>query len=235
MWYPQNKKELDEDLERFLNQKINQKPENIHGLIVPHAGYEFSGRIAGKAFSLLRDKKIRRAIIMGPSHYIPLHGIVTSGKKQWETPLGKIKLFNSGFEEKNIEKEHSITNQIPFLQKLNIREVLPLMTGEITDEQAAEIAQKISKIPAVYIFSTDLSHFFPYETASKKDRQTTKIIENLDLKNSSNIDACGIYPLLIMMHLCKIKNWKPKLIGYKNSGDITESKSSVVGYASFYF
>ena len=75
----------------------------------------------------------------------------------------------------------------------------------------------------------------PYELAIKKDKQTIKIIEKLDFKNSEKIDACGKNPLLILMHLCKIKKYKPKLIEYKNSGDITKDKKSVVGYASFYF
>ncbi len=234
-WYPEDKKELMKELDELLSQKNKISPKEIHGLIVPHAGYEFSGKVAGKTFSLLKDKKIEKAIVLGPSHYIPLHGVLTSNKKQIETPLGKIKLFNKDFKFEGIEKEHSINNQIPFLQKLGIREIMPLMVGEITDEEAKEIAEKISDIKALYIFSTDLSHFLPYENAVKKDKITIKLIEELNIKNFEKIDACGFFPLMIMMHLCKTKNWKPKLIEYKNSGDVTEDKSSVVGYAGFWF
>jgi len=176
-----------------------------------------------------------KAIIIGPSHYAYLIETVTSNKQEWQTPLGKIRLFNTNFPSANIDQEHSITNQIPFLQKLNIKQIMPLMIGEITNEQAKQIAEKISKISASYIFSTDLSHFLPYEQALKKDKQTIHIIENLDLKNTSKLDACGIYPLLVLFHLCKLKNWNPKLIQYKNSGDITGDKGQVVGYASFFF
>ncbi len=234
MWYPQNKKELKKELDQFLNQE-NKKINEIHGLLVPHAGYSFSGSIAGKAFSLLKNRKINKAIIIGLSHNMPLKGVLTSYKKQWSTPLGKINLFNVNFEEGDIEDEHSINNQIPFLQELNIKEVMPLIVGEITNKEAGQIAKKISEINAVYIFSTDLSHFLSYKQALKKDKETIKIIENLSLDDFSKIDACGFFPLLVMINLCKLKNWKPHLIKYENSGDIIADKLSVVGYASFYF
>jgi len=238
MWYPQEKEELERELDMFLNGgKINRKKPQMsaHGLIVPHAGYEFSGKIAGKAFSLIKNQKIKRAVILGPSHYFPLSGALTSNKEKWETALGDVKIFKTDFKEAKIEQEHSIDNQIPFLQRLGIKEIMPLVIGELTNGQAKEIAEKLSKIPALYVFSTDLSHFLPYEQALKKDKETIKLIENLDLKNFHKIDACGFYPLLVMMHLCKLKNLKPHLVEYKNSGDITGEKSSVVGYASFWF
>jgi len=235
MWYPNEKESLEEEVEEFLNQRTNKGIKKITGLIVPHAGYEFSGSVAGRAFSLIKNQKISRAVILGPSHYFPLEGVLTTDKTKWETSLGKIKTFNTDFKPEKIEQEHSIDNQVPFLQELGIEEILPLVVGEITNEQAEEIAQKLSKIPALYVFSTDLSHFFPYEQAIKKDKETIKLIEKLDLKNFYKIDACGFYLLLIMMHLCKIKKTKPHLIEHKTSADVTGEKENVVGYASFFF
>jgi len=238
MWYPENKKELEEFIQNSFKQDANikEKPMKIHGIIVPHAGYEFSGMIAGKAFSLLKDKKVEKAVILGPSHYVQLKKAVTSDKFEWETPLGKIKLFNTGFPATDIEKEHSIKNQIPFLQKLKVKEIMPLMVGEIIDEQAELIAKKLVKQDALFVFSTDLSHFLHYDNAKERDKRTIKIIEDLELDNWKNLDACGIFPLLIMFHLCKLLNTKPHLIEYKNSGDVTNDKyHGVVGYASFWF
>jgi MEMO1 family protein len=249
MWYPENKKELEEFIDDSFKANSREdtskkplgvvdkdKPMKIHGIIVPHAGYEFSGRIAGKAFSILKDKKIEKAIVLGPSHYVQLKKAVTSDKFEWVTPLGKIKLFNTGFPTTDIEKEHSIKNQIPFLQKLGIKEIMPLMVGEIIDEQAELIAKKLVKQDALFVFSTDLSHFLHYDNAKERDKRTIKIIENLELNNWKNLDACGIFPLLIMFHLCKILNTKPHLIEYKNSGDVTNDKyHGVVGYASMWF
>jgi hypothetical protein len=237
MWYPSSKKELEEFINNAFKQELSLKeiPKKINGLIVPHAGYEYSGMIAGKAFSILKDKKIDKAIILGPSHYIATNQVLTTNQKQITTPIGSISTFNIDFQEADISKEHSINNQIPFLQKLGIKQILPLMIGNINNNQAKEIAEKIAKIPAIYIFSTDLSHFLSYKTAIVQDKHSINLIEDMDLSNSNKIDACGIFPLLILFHLCKIKNTSPKLIEYKNSGDVTGERSSVVGYASFWF
>ncbi|MBD3247192.1 AmmeMemoRadiSam system protein B [Candidatus Pacearchaeota archaeon] len=236
-WFPQDKEELNNVLEKFLKEKSKASISNTHGLIVPHAGYEFSGKIAGKAFSLLKNSKKKKAIIIGPSHYMGFTGVKVL--ENIETPLGKIKLIPSNFNAiafENIPHEHSVKNQVPFLQKLGFEEILPLVVGDVGNEEAKKIANYISEIKnAVYIFSTDLSHFNNYNKAVKKDRNSIKIIKDLDLQNWEKIDACGSSALLVLMHLCKLKNWKPKLIEYKNSGDVTEDKSSVVGYASFYF
>jgi len=236
MWYPQNKKELNNLLDKFLKQKTKSK-QKIHGIIVPHAGYEFSGKIAGKAFSLLKNSKTKKATILSPSHYFPFHGILTTKKEYWQTPLGKTKITENNFKKNSIEQEHAIDNQIPFLQKISIKEILPLLVGEIGMNEAKQIAERLSSFQGLFIISTDLSHFLDYNSAIEKDKKTINAILNLDLdkliKNENS--ACGIFPLIIIMHLCKLKNWKPCLIEYKNSGDITGNKNSVVGYASFSF
>jgi MEMO1 family protein len=236
-WFPQDKKELDSLIDSYYNQKQDTiRQAKINGLIVPHAGYEYSGKIAGTAYSLLKNKKIKKAIILGPSHYKLLKKTLTTDKFSWKTPLGEIKIFNTGFPTSDIEQEHSIKNQVPFLQKLGITEIMPLMIGEIVPEEAKRIAEKIFKEDAIFVFSTDLSHFMHYDMANKIDRSSIKIIENLETENIENLDACGKYPILVMMYLCRLMNTRPKLIEYKNSGDVTNDKiHGVVGYASFYF
>jgi len=238
-WYPENKKELENLLDKFLNQKletndIKNLPEKIHGIIVPHAGYEFSGEITGKVFSLFKNKKIEKAIVLGPSHYTGFYGVRVLQKN--ETPIGRITITKNEYNK--LAYEHSVDNQIPFLQRLDIWEVLPLIIGELSSEDAEEIAKKIADEISeknVLVISSDLSHFLSYDEAVKKDKKSIKMIEELDIKNFDKIDACGIFPLLILMHLCKIKKWKPQLIEYKNSGDIVNDKKSVVGYAAMVF
>ncbi|MBR9705939.1 AmmeMemoRadiSam system protein B [Candidatus Pacearchaeota archaeon] len=233
MWYPENKRILNTQLTKFVGRKRGKK---INGIIVPHAAYLYSGAIAGSAFAYLKGKKYKKAVILGPSHYVHLYEAATSNRKKWSTPLGNIDLFNKDFPTADIRREHSITNQIPFLQKLGFEEIMPLMVGQITNEKAEEIAKQLAKLKnTVLIFSTDLSHFLPHEVATQKDKHSIKLIEDLNFQNFKQIDACGIYPLLILFHLCKLKKTKPKLIQYKNSGDITKDHSAVVGYASFYF
>jgi len=235
MWYPTDNQELQEAIKRFLQDKKNAKKiiKEIHGLIVPHAGYEFSGKIAGKAFSLLKSRKIEKAIVLGPSHYSRFYGI--KALKAIKTPLGEAKIIKNNFEK--IEYEHSINNQVPFLQVISPSvKILPLAVGEISPEDAKKIAEYLLSIKnAVYIFSSDLSHFLNYEEAVKRDKKTIEIIKDCNEKKIENADACGIFSLLILIELCKIKSWKPKLIEYKNSGDVIGEKNSVVGYASFWF
>lgn len=235
MWYPEHRQELEEFIENIFKKKTNIKPKKINGLIVPHAGYEYSGKIAGKAFSLLNGKRLDKAVIIGPSHYVYLSDAMTSNLEEWKTPLGIIQLGKINLLTGDIEQEHSIKNQVPFLQKLGIKQLIPIMIGKITEDKAKELAKKIAKIKAVYIFSTDLSHFLEYEKAKETDKRTINIIEKMDMENFKQVDACGYFPLLVLMHLCKIKKTKPHLIEYKNSGDIVEDRSSVVGYSSFWF
>jgi len=235
MWYPENKQELENFINNSFKKKLNIKPRTINGLIVPHAGYEYSGEIAAKAFSLLKGRKIDSAIIIGPSHYVSLEGFMTSNLNEWKTPLGAVKLGKINLPLGDIESEHSIKNQVPFLQMLGIKQIIPIMVGNITNEDAKELARKLSKIKAVYIFSTDLTHFMEYNKAKEKDAKTINILEELDFENFDSVDACGYFPLLVLMHLSKIKKTKPHLIEYKNSGDITSNKSSVVGYSSMWF
>ena len=232
VWFPQEKEKLNDTLKKFMSQEVEKPSSMIHGLIVPHAGYVFSGKIAGKAFALLKNKKIEKAIVIGPSHYMGFEGIRVLNSV--ETPLGKPKIPENSFEK--LEYEHSVHNQIPFLQKLNPNiEVLPLVVGELSNEKAKNFAEKISKINGLYVFSTDLSHFLNYDEATKTDKKSIEVLRGLNISRFEEIDACGKFSLLIMMHLCKLKNLKPHLIEYKNSGDVTGDKSQVVGYASFWF
>lgn len=234
-WYPQDKEELNLVLDKFLNNKQLKKIKQIHGIIVPHAGYDYSGSITGKAFSFLKNSKFERAVVFGPSHRVGFNGI--SVLSSIKTPLGEVDIIKEDIKQiTGLNYEHSVDNQIPFLQKIGINKITPIVVGNLNEKEAEKIAEHFSKIKnAVFVFSTDLSHFLPYNEAEKKDNQTIKIIEKLDIKNINKIDACGTYPLLILMNLCKIKSWKPHLIEYKNSGDITKDKSSVVGYSSFWF
>ena len=234
-WYPSEKEKLVSMLDKFLNERNLGNLKDINGLIVPHAGYEYSGKIAGKAYSILKNSNPKKALILSPNHYFYFRGILSHNEKFWETPLGRTKIICSNFEKADLKKEHSIGNQVPFLQRIGIKEILPLSVGKISIEEAKEIAEKIENFDGKIIVSTDLSHFLPQEEALKKDKETVEAVKKLDISKLNENCACGIYPLIILMELCKIKNFKPKLIEYKTSGDIAGEKRSVVGYASFIF
>jgi hypothetical protein len=239
MWYPLQKEKLIEVLDSYLKEDLikKHKTQRAHGIIVPHAGYEYSGEIAGKAYSYIKGWK--KAVILSPNHYFPLNGVVSHNDPEWQTPLGKVKIIKNNFRKANLTQEHAIDNQIPFLQKLGIKEILPLVIGEINEKETHIIAKQLEDYSqdCVFIISSDLSHFLDYSSATARDNLTIKAIEKLDSKKLKKYEnsACGIFPLLILIELCKIKGWKPKLLEYKNSGDITGDKDKVVGYASLTF
>ncbi|RMD45703.1 AmmeMemoRadiSam system protein B [Candidatus Pacearchaeota archaeon] len=239
MWYPQEKDELEREVRRFLS--CGEGRKGVHGIIVPHAGYVFSGAVAGQAYSMISGIA-KKAVVLSPSHYIPLAGVLSHNKDFWETPLGKLSVNDFGFRTQKIDlkREHAIDNQIPFLQEAGVKEILPLMVGEIDLDEAEDFAKRLSKIYSeekelVFVFSTDLSHFLSYDSAVEKDLRTIRAIENLDLKGLKENCACGFFPLLIFFSLARMRRWRAKLIDYKNSGDVTEDKSRVVGYGAFWF
>ncbi len=231
-FYPKNSEVLCALLDGLMSSDFKVEGK-VHGLIVPHAAYGLSGGVAGRAFALLKKEKWDKVVILGPSHNVGCHGIMALDSI--ETPLGDVKIVKNNYGK--LKKEHSIKNQIPFLQSLDgDLEVLPLAVGQLEFDEAREIAEQFAgDTTSLFIFSTNLSHYLHYNEAVKEDKKTVKMIENLDFDRFGEVEACGIYPLLIMYHLCKMNKWKPKLVEYKNSGDVTNIKKKVVGYAGFWF
>jgi MEMO1 family protein len=252
-FYPSDRQELSLMIESFLKKSSGKLPaganrlENLHGLIVPHAGYQFSGSTAGKAYRLILGKKFTRVIILCPNHTLFLNRIAVDTNNSWRTPLGEVKvdrescskldsdLFVPG--ESSHLREHAIEVQIPFLQKiLPDFKIVPLVVGTIHGDTAERAAHEILKIvnhETLLIISTDLSHFLSVREAEKKDSESIKNILSLD--SDSDVDACGAYSLSILKEICRIKKWTPKLVEYTNSGKVTGDNSKVVGYASFWF
>lgn len=249
-FYPSDKQELSETVDFLIRGNSEKKRElldNIHGLVVPHAGYFYSGKTAGEAYRKILGKKFGRAVILCPNHSLFLNKIAFDTNNYWKTPLGEVKVDNetcSGLSSRVFVpsasshlKEHAIEVQIPFLQKtLKSFKIIPLVVGTIKEEDVKIAAHEILKImdhETLLIISTDLSHFLTEREAERKDSSSIKSI--LSPESDSEIDACGSYSLKILKEICRIKKWTPKLIGYTNSGKITGDHSRVVGYASLWF
>ena len=244
MFYPADKKELNKMLSEFLKESRTEE-KALNGIIVPHAGYIYSGKTAAFAYNafmnFLKENQIRNLVILGPAHRVYINDIYQDSNKTWETPLGKIELKKIE-EIKSSEKfhlgEHSMEVQIPFVQKILEEtkkkiEITPIIVGEITEEQAKKYAEILLKLGnAFFIISSDLSHFVPKTEAEKIDYETIKRIIS---KNYENIDACGKYPLMIAIEMAKSKNWSFKLLKYSTSAEASNDESAVVGYASLAF
>ena len=212
---------------------------NLRALIVPHAGYIYSGPVAAYAYSLLKNFKHKKLkiILLGPSHYVHNDEAVCDDNDFWETPIGKVKIFENDFPKNGMPhmREHCLEVQIPFLQRvIEDFEILPLVAGDTNPKETSKKIIEILDKDTILIISTDLSHFFDYDTANKIDKNTIDAIKNLDYdKLAEEGDACGKIPILTAIDIAKKLNWKIRLLDYRNSGDTAGMKSSVVGYASF--
>jgi len=216
-------------------------------LILPHAGYIYSGIVAAKGYRLLTKYKdmIDRVVLLGPSHRVGFLGIALPVDDEFETPLGNISVDTALL--KQLEaleavsyrsdahlKEHSLEVHLPFLQQcLGEFELLPLVVGQATPKQVANILEHLWSLKnTLFIVSSDLSHFNPYEVAKVKDHQTMEKI--IALKTNLNGDeACGCHPVNGLLLQAKQQSLHCRLLSMCNSGDTAGDKDRVVGYASF--
>jgi AmmeMemoRadiSam system protein B len=249
LFYPAEKKELQKQVRAFLKGKPAATKGKLKALIVPHAGYVYSGGVAGKGFQLLKGlnpKTEWEFILLGPSHTVAFEGAGLSQAEKWKTPLGTVFISKRANEflspflrhfENAHGQEHCLEVQLPFLQEaIEKFSIIPIVAGEIDSEALAiELESKLTE-KTVFIASSDLSHYLSYEKAVEKDQATIQAILELDIeKMEKNGDACGKTPILVLMHIAKQKNWKPVLLEYKNSGDTAGDKKRVVGYVSIAF
>jgi MEMO1 family protein len=246
-FYPANKKELENLIEKYLaNVKLPELTGEIKALICPHAGYIYSGQVAAFGYKLLEKKKYKDAVIFGPSHRYQFDNLALGDFESWETPLGKIsvsELYKKLSQEKYFqnnddahELEHSIEVQLPFIQMvLKNSQITPISTGTVNNHKLiAETLKKYLNSETLIIASSDLSHYQYYLDAEEDDRHTIEEICRLE-KDISHDEACGADGIKILIELAKLMNWKPQLLKYQNSGDITDNKDEVVGYAAIVF
>jgi hypothetical protein len=132
--------------------------------------------------------------------------------------------------------EHSLEVQLPFLQRtLEQFTIVPIVFGRAGPEEVAEALQRVLNEKTVLVASSDLSHYYPYETAKRLDASCIQAICDLDVEGMQQQDACGKGPILTLIHLAKRNGWRAKLLDYRNSGDTSGDKSGVVGYAAIAF
>jgi MEMO1 family protein len=253
-FYPANPETLRKEVTGFIDKasyNINDdsKTKNLKGVIVPHAGYVYSGPVAGFAYRRIREMDAanpgrKTVFILGPAHFA--YTTASIGMfDSFVTPLGKIKVNRTICQtlqkdetfDRSTEAhlpEHSIEVQLPFLQEcLADFEIVPILLGEINPAVLADKLQPyFGKDHNLFVFSSDLSHYLPYEEAVKKDRKSLEIITGMKIEEEPSIDACGHTGIKTAMRLARNTGVKIKLLDYRNSGDTAGDKRAVVGYAS---
>ncbi len=263
MFYPADPEQLSDDVRRHLAEgKRHELAVNDASgpsgrptaIVAPHAGYPYSGPIAGSAFAALEAgdsslPPIRRAVILGPSHHVAFRGLATPGSDAFSTPLGPVAVDRDAIDEilalpwihesdAAHRQEHSIEVELPFLLAVagpDIR-IVPLVVGEASADEIAETIERLQTGPdTVTIISSDLSHFLPYPVAVEFDADTAERILALDPGGLTGERACGYKGLRGLLAFARKHRLRPTLLDLRNSGDTAGPRDQVVGYGAFAF
>ena len=258
MFYPGDKGRLEEQLNTFVRPVL--EPKRVLGAISPHAGYMYSGGVAGAVFSQIRIPDA--VVILGPNHRGMGARVALSASGVWDMPLGPVSINEalaksilkasvSGVKIKDDPEahamEHSIEVQVPFLQFLQPEvSIVPIALSHLAYDVCQEISRALVQGIQDYgkevllVASTDMTHYESQESARAKDKLAIDRILGLDPEglhetvSRHGISMCGVIPTTIVIEACKVLGaGKAELVRYATSGDVTGDNAQVVGYAGF--
>ena len=262
-FYPSDPQELRADVRRHLAAAAEARspllePSPVGGarpypkaIIAPHAGYQYSGQVAAAAYVYLRParEQIRRVAILGPAHRVPVRGLALPQVDAFATPLGMIQVDRAACDELMILGsveivdaahlfEHSLEVQLPFLQEVlgESFSIVPLVVGEATAEEASEVIRLLwGGAESLIVVSSDLSHFYDYDTAQQLDGETSRAIESLKSEEIAERAACGRIPIQGLLMEASRRGLRARSVDLRNSGDTAGNRGEVVGYGSYVF
>lgn len=219
-------------------------------IIVPHAGYIYSGPVAATVYARLAplSETIERVVVLGPCHRVAVQGAALSSVAAFATPLGKIDIDHS-LDERLLQlshvatydeahsREHSLEVQLPFLQRvLGNFELIPVAVGNASADEVADILECVWGGPeTLIVISSDLSHYLDYDNAKTLDGETAKAIEALDPDAISDIQACGRIPVKGLLQVAEKLGLEVETLDLRNSGDTAGPRDQVVGYGAWTF
>jgi AmmeMemoRadiSam system protein B len=217
-------------------------------LIVPHAGYAYSGCVAAAAFARLRGgaAALTRVVLIGPAHYVAARGIAAPAAEVLATPIGRVAVDAHALHEiadlpcvvrsdAAHAPEHSLEVELPFLQMLVPSfAVVPLVVGEASPQEVAQVLGRLWGGPeTLLVVSSDLSHYQDYETARQLDAATAAAIEHGDWSRLGPQQACGWLAVAGLLLAAGRRGLKPRRLALCNSGDTAGSRERVVGYGAW--
>ncbi|MHB8358324.1 MAG: MEMO1 family protein [Thermoplasmataceae archaeon] len=256
MFYPAVKSDLESAIDSALSAAIlpDLEMKRIIGVVVPHAGYEFSGVTAAYSYNAIRKySRTYNFVIIGPNHR-GIGSSVSTGVDEWETPLGVAEVNAGTMNEIMAEApfiendprshyaEHSIEVQIPFLQRMYGKEFTFIPISMWYQEK--DVAESLGDVLARHtdeftiIASSDLNHYQRQDITVKKDIAVIEKIVELDVRGfyrtlrDSDVSACGYGAIATLMHVTRKLNGRMKLLHHTTSGEVTGNEEPVVGYAS---
>lgn len=248
-FYPGDPRELRAEIEQLLDGVGPPQPRLGHPkvLIVPHAGYLYSGPVAAAAYDELFPARglVKRVVVLGPVHRVPVRGLALPSAGGFDTPLGRIAIDRAAAEtlaglrqvvrsDPAHAMEHSLEVQLPFLQRvLGDFTLVPLAVGDASVAEVAEVIERLwGGSETLIVLSTDLSHYHSYDEARRIDARTLGRIAAYatDLHHE---EACGATPLNGLLHVARARGLSIRQLAANNSGDTTGGKGRVVGYSAF--
>ncbi|MBE0620680.1 MAG: AmmeMemoRadiSam system protein B [Burkholderiales bacterium] len=251
MFYPAAPRELAWEVDDMLGHSAggNLVPGFPKALIVPHAGYIYSGGVAAEAYDRLRPARgiVRRVVLLGPCHRVPVRGLALPDATAFDTPLGRVPIDResvealSGLPQVVVSsavhaEEHALEVQLPFLQRvLGEFSLVPLAVGAAAASEVAEVIEKLwGGEETLIVISSDLSHYHAYDAARAIDQGTAR--EILDFSTAIDHEqACGATPVAGLLLAARRHGLTAELLDLRNSGDTAGGRDRVVGYGAFAF
>jgi AmmeMemoRadiSam system protein B/AmmeMemoRadiSam system protein A len=248
MFYPAGPAELKHELRHYLAAvpAVAADAPAPKVLIVPHAGYVYSGPVAAHAYARLAPLagRIRRVVLLGPVHRVPVRGLAVPSVTRFETPLGAVEIDREAIgrlagllqvvtSDRAHAPEHSLEVQLPFLQQvLGSFSLVPLAVGEASAEEVAEVLARLwGGAETLIVASSDLSHYLPYTAARAVDRSTVNAMLALN-PGLDHQQACGATPVNGLLAFARRRHLRAELLDLRNSGDTAGDRARVVGYAA---
>jgi MEMO1 family protein len=247
-FYPHDAWRLAAMVDRLLREadvvRLDRPP---FALIVPHAGYVYSGPIAAAAFGSLRclDPMPARVVLAGPAHFVALRGAAVPEASAWRTPLGDVPIDDElrdaarragcAIDDVPHDPEHAIEVELPFLQRLiadDLR-VLPLAVGETDPSETANLLATLRADADLLVISTDLSHYLDAATAARRDRATADAVVASEPDGIGDRAACGIHALRGLTELARRERLDVHLLDLRTSAETAGEPDRVVGYGAF--
>jgi len=245
-FYPGNAGELAAAVTTLLDEAGEPGGTAPKALIVPHAGYTYSGPVAASGYTRLRPHRdcYRRVILLGPCHRVPVNGMALSQADAFRTPLGDVPVDHLAVTPSDLpgvhyfdashQYEHSLEVHLPFLQTvLDDFTIVPIVVGEARPEAVAQVLDALwGGDETLIVISSDLSHHLDYESASALDGTTCRAIEQLDTAISHDA-ACGATAVRGLLLAARQRGLKVTTLDLRNSGDTSGDKNFVVGYGAW--
>lgn len=248
-FYPSAPSALRKTVEACLSGARSGGVPSSKVLVAPHAGYVYSGPIAGSAFAAWTGAAgvIRRVVVIGPSHFTDFHGVALPAARAMATPLGKVEIDAEGVEAlrecpavrvlpEAHSPEHCVEVELPFLQVvLGEFTVVPLVVGRASDAEVEEVFRRLWGGPETgWVVSSDLSHYLPLEDARALDAATAGAVERGNPEILTARHACGYRPLRGLLRRIRALGGTMRTVDLRTSGDTAGPRDAVVGYGAFH-